>query len=114
MERIGQWKSWVTPFTAATFMVVGLTGVLMLFEVRLPFIKGFHEWIGLAFVISSLFHVAIHWKTLCNYLKRRETMLALGLVAILIVMLMVVGGNSGPHGPGGPHGRPMSVEYNEE
>ena len=80
-------RSVVSTIVAATFLVVGGTGVLMFFHVRGRIINGLHEWIGMAFVLMSLFHVLMNWKALLGYLKKPATMLPIALVLILCVVV---------------------------
>ncbi len=106
MMNSGKWKLWVTSFTAFTFAVAGTTGLMMFFHIRVPFIKEFHEWIGVAMAVCGVLHLIIHWKTFCGYLKRWEAMVALAGVVMALVFLAFAGEGEGPHdGHGGPHGR---------
>ncbi|HPO14925.1 MAG TPA: hypothetical protein PLI09_15895 [Candidatus Hydrogenedentes bacterium] len=115
MKFSNGWKLWITSLTAFSFAVVGTTGILMLFDVHIPMMKGIHEWIGLILALSGLFHLIIHWNTFCGYLKRREAMIALAGVLIILIFLAFVGGKGGPpEGHGGPHGRPGIEQHMEE
>ncbi len=115
MVDMSKWRAWITPITVWTFIVVAITGIMMLFELRLPYIKGFHEWIGLAFAIAGLFHLITHWRTFCSYFTRRETMLALAGVVVLMLLLSFIGGDEkGPHGPNGPNSPSTARESFEE
>jgi hypothetical protein len=111
MMNSGTLKPWVSALTGFTFAVVAFTGVLMLLDVRLPFMKGLHEWIGLAFAIAGLFHVTLNWRMFCVYLKRREALVSLCAVVLLCLVLLFVGGRGPEEGMhGGGHGRPQFTE----
>lgn len=94
-------KSWVSPLTGFSFAIVSVTGMLMLFEVRLPGMKGIHEWVGLLFVIAGAIHLAFNWRAFVAYLRQRKALVVLALVLLFSVgMLAMEGKDEGHHGPG--------------
>ncbi|MGE5293496.1 MAG: DUF4405 domain-containing protein [Solirubrobacterales bacterium] len=94
-------RSLVTPLVTATFAVVGLSGVLMLLEVKNAAIKEFHEMVGILFVVAAAFHLVLNWSCFLSYLRKPLT-ITLGIVTTVLIVLMFTGGQGG--GPrGGPH-----------
>ena len=83
-------RSWVSPITALAFVVVAGTGLLMLLHVRLPGIKGLHEWMGVAFAVAGLLHVVLNWRPLLACLRRRSAAVALGAALVLCVAALLV------------------------
>jgi hypothetical protein len=96
-------RSWVSPITALTFVVVAATGLLMLLHARLPGIKGLHEWMGVAFAVAGLLHLVLNWRPLLVCLRRRSAAVALGVVLVLCVAALLV--PDGRDGPGGDRRR---------
>jgi len=64
---------YATPATTATFVVVGVSGVLLFFHVGEAQLMGVHEWVGLAFIGAAVFHVTRHFKVLSNLLTKTRT-----------------------------------------
>jgi hypothetical protein len=107
------WKPWVSSLTGFTFSIVAFSGVLMLLHVHLPYMKSFHEWVGLLFTCTAVIHLVIHWRSLMEYLKRRAGMVSLVIVVLLCATLMALGGGEGERGMHGPQdGRP-GVEHRD-
>jgi hypothetical protein len=97
-------KTWVSPITAVSFVAVTLTGILMLFHVRLPGIRGIHEWMGIVMALGGIFHLILNWKTfLCHFRRRRAVAALLGTVALIAAALLVPGEEN--HRRGGREGR---------
>ena len=46
-----------TTSTIVTFVVVGITGVLMFFDIKSSGIKVLHEYVGMAMVIACVLHI---------------------------------------------------------
>jgi hypothetical protein len=83
-------RSWVSPITALSFLVVAATGLLMLLHVRLPAIKGLHQWLGVAFAVAALLHVVLNWRPLLACLRRRSAVVALGVTLGLCVLVALL------------------------
>ncbi|WP_432734547.1 DUF4405 domain-containing protein [Maridesulfovibrio sp. FT414] len=93
-------RSFLSPVVAFTFVPVALTGILLLFHIRFPGIKDIHNWIGLAFVIFSSFHIAVNWKPLVGYLRKTTSKYALITAVALTVVCCIIGFNSDEARPG--------------
>ncbi len=93
-------KTWVSPLMALSFTVVGFSGVLMLFHLRLPGMKGMHEWMGVLMVVVGLVHVLLNWKQFLAYFKTRSALIALAVgVMASIALLFASNGGDERHGP---------------
>ncbi len=90
-------RKWATPLTAATFLVTGITGVLLFFHAPGTLSRVAHEWIGLAIMAVVVLHLAINWRPLKGYLRRPVggAILALGLVATVLTGIPLTS-ESGP------------------
>lgn len=72
---------------AFLFVVLGITGVLMLFHVRIPLVsfKFLHILIGVTFVVLGSIHLALNWTKFKSYLKQRSVVII--LIAGILVSL---------------------------
>lgn len=92
-------RSFLSPVVAYTFIPVALSGVLLLFHLRVPGMKDIHEWVGLAFTIFCVFHIAVNWKPLVKYLPQRQARRALVLTLVLTLLCGALGVFKGDNGP---------------
>ena len=83
-------RSWVSPITAFSFLVVAATGLLMLLHLRFPAIKGLHQWIGVVFAVTALLHVVLNWRPLIGCLRRRSAVVGLGVTLGLCVLVALL------------------------
>lgn len=60
------WRKHATACTAALFLVVGVSGILIFFHLGNNLFKTLHEWLGLGFVALSILHV---WRNGPGFLK---------------------------------------------
>jgi len=63
-------RNWATPLTVATFLFMGVTGILMFFHMDSALNKLLHEWGGWLMVIGVLAHLLLNWRPFTSYLKR--------------------------------------------
>ncbi|HEY9081495.1 DUF4405 domain-containing protein [Magnetovibrio sp.] len=82
-------QKYATAATAATFMIVAVSGVLLFFHLGEAQLMGVHEWLGLTFVGAAVFHVTRHLKTFSTLLSKRRTH-ALFAVTAMIAAAMIV------------------------
>lgn len=94
-------RKYATSATTATFAVVAVTGVLVFFHVGDNYVKGLHEWLGIAFVAAALLHVARHFKSFTALLRQRRTQVMLGLAA-LVAAGFIASAAMQPEGGGSP------------
>jgi hypothetical protein len=67
MKRL---RSWVTPITIGSFLLIGVTGLLMFFKARGGLIVVAHEWLSLIFAIAACLHIGLNWSAIRTYLSR--------------------------------------------
>lgn len=92
-------RSWVSPITALSFVVIAVTGLLMLLHVRLPGIKGLHEWMGVAFTVAGLLHLVLNWRPFLACLRRRSAVVAVAVgLALCMAALLVPTDHDRPGG----------------
>ncbi|SPF77917.1 DUF4405 domain-containing protein [Pseudoprimorskyibacter insulae] len=75
-------RKWATPLTAATFIITGVTGIVLFFHSGGILSRVAHEWIGMAIMVVFLFHIAINWRPFLAYFKKPvgATIMVLGVV----------------------------------
>ncbi|MEN6576905.1 MAG: DUF4405 domain-containing protein [Phycisphaerales bacterium] len=91
----------VTPVTTASFVIVALTGVLMLVDVKSATIKELHEMVSILFVVAAGVHLALNWNCFASYLRKPLT-IVLGVVVVVLVVLMFAGSEGGSRGGRSP------------
>ena len=103
-------RSWLSPFVAITFIAVSLTGILMLFHIRLPGMYPIHEWGGVLFVIAGGVHLLFNCRVFGNYFKKKQAIVGLcaGMIALLFIALLVP---SNQHGSGHNYGGKGGAGY---
>lgn len=93
--------TYATALTTAIFLVVAVTGVLVFFHIGEKYIKGAHEWLGLAFVLAAGLHVVRHWKGFVNLMKQKRTWALSGLATLALGGFML-SASLGPSSGGNP------------
>jgi hypothetical protein len=77
-------RSWVTPITIGSFLLLGVTGLLMFFKVRGGLIVVAHEWLSPIFVVGACLHIWLNWDAVQANLSRARGILIVGLFAALL------------------------------
>ena len=72
-----------TSFTTTTFLVIGISGVMMFFHFFDSSVKELHEILGLAFVVAAVLHVIMNWKSMKNYFSKKIFISAVIIVAVI-------------------------------
>lgn len=81
-------RKYITPYLTWTFVVIGITGILMTFHVFEGFIEVVHGLLGLIFIIFSILHLVINWRSLKPYFKKSAFIVSL-FVTIAISILII-------------------------
>ncbi len=97
-------RSWVSPITAVSFLAVGVSGLMMLFDVG-GFVRHMHETVGVLFCIVGVIHVVLNWRVLLNYFRSRRALVLATVVLVLCSLLLVAGPDQDERGPDAPQGR---------
>jgi hypothetical protein len=96
-------KAWISPFVAVTYAAVALSGILMLFHLKLPGVQDIHQWGGILFIIGGTIHMLINWPILLSYFKNTKAVygtLAGVLTIVLLVSFFPFKGDGERHGYG--------------
>lgn len=87
----GQHKSWLSPMVCVLYSAVAVSGIFMLFHLKLPGMRILHEWGGVLFIVAAIFHLALNWRTFISYLKNSRAALGIGAGIVLIFAMLLVG-----------------------
>lgn len=90
-------RSFVTPYITWTFLVIGLSGMLMLFHLGDGYTEVLHELFGLLFVVFSVFHIIINWKSLKNHFTERTMITSFIVVLFFSILVIIIGNGHGAH-----------------
>lgn len=90
-------REYISPLMVFSFLVVAVTGTLMLLHVRSRSLGHLHEWMGLFFVVVGIIHVLLNWSVLKAYLKQTPMQISL-VVVLLLSVLLLTGGGQDRHG----------------
>ncbi|OJW36853.1 MAG: hypothetical protein BGO54_07055 [Sphingobacteriales bacterium 46-32] len=82
-------RNYITPFISLVFLVVGLSGLLMLFHLFDGYTEVVHEILGVFFIICAIFHIILNWKALRIHFKKGVFIPALLGVLVLSVILII-------------------------
>ncbi len=70
-ENQNMGRSMATPLTIVSSIAVLISGVMMFFHIGDQYVKALHEWIGMAFVLFTVWHLLINWKPFKKHLKSK-------------------------------------------
>lgn len=90
-------RNFVTPFITIIFLIIGVTGILMALHIFDGYTETLHEALSLLFVIFSLLHIIVNWKSLKNHFKKKTFTTALIVVLLLSAAIAVLGKGHGEH-----------------
>lgn len=105
-------RTWISPLTSVTFLVVGITGILLAFHVKSGGIKALHEWIGYAFALAGIIHLAVNWRAFTVHFRQRSAILAVVAGIILSLAVLFAGGAGGKSGGANPVVRACDLNGN--
>jgi hypothetical protein len=91
------WQELLTTVTTALFLVIAVTGVMLLFGVAEGAVKGAHEWLGLLFALVAAAHAVYHWRPILAYARRPALWIA--TAAALLATFAFVVPSQAVHGP---------------
>jgi len=89
----------VTPYLTFLFIVVAISGFLLLFHILDDYTKEVHELLGAVFVIFSILHVVLNWKSLKGHFKKK-TFIVSGIVVLFFSIVFIVFGAMNPNHEG--------------
>lgn len=89
-----KFRKWSTPITIGSFIIVGVSGILMFFKIRFGLLTVAHEWISIVLVIGSIFHIAGNFDAFKRYFKKPVSLAAISIITLIGIAAFAVPGNS--------------------
>lgn len=78
-------RSWTTPLIIASYLITGISGVMLFFHFGESLVKAAHEWLGMLFVLGAGLHISNHWRPFKRYFSKP-------LAATVMVGVLAAGG----------------------
>lgn len=79
-------RTWSTPLTIGSFILMAVTGVLMFFDVVPGYLSFAHEWFSWFFLIGAGGHIAVNFRP---FKKHLQSNWGRANVAIFVIVLVV-------------------------
>lgn len=90
-------RSFVTPYITLLFLVIALSGTLMLFHIFDGYTEVLHELLGVLFLIFSVLHLLVNWKSLATHLKKKSFIFSSILILLLSAGIVIMGKGHGDY-----------------
>jgi hypothetical protein len=71
------------PVMLVSFVLTTVTGVMMFFHFHLGHYRQLHDWPGIVFIVTGLFHLLLSLKPLKFHLKHQTAILVLSASVVL-------------------------------
>jgi len=79
-------RTWSTPLTIGSFILMAVTGVLMFFDVVPGYLSFAHEWFSWLFLVGSAGHIAVNFRPLTKHLRSNWGRANVAIFAIILVV----------------------------
>ncbi len=76
-------KSWATPLAVGAFIISGVTGLLIFFDLELGIIEPVHKWASWLFVTGVMLHLVSNWKQFIGYFSKKP---AIGIIGAALIV----------------------------
>lgn len=91
-----------TPLTVGSFVIMGVTGVLMFFHLDGKLNETVHEWAGWALLAGVLAHLVVNWRAFSTYFKRPLARTIMGAGVLVLALSFLPPSLLGAQGGGSP------------
>lgn len=81
--KTGNKRDIATSFTSLMFLVIGISGVMLYFHFYDMQVRELHETLGLVFVVATIFHIFVNWKSMKNYFSKTIFIFALIMTTLV-------------------------------
>lgn len=81
-------KNYATPLVVAGFLAIAGTGLMMFFDLAAHGVHDLHEWMGLAFILFAVLHVAWNWRSMIMRLRQSRAVTVIVILTLLSVGLV--------------------------
>lgn len=81
-------RTWSTPLTIGSFILMAVTGVLMFFDVVPGYVSFAHEWFSWLFLIGAAGHIAVNFRPMKKHLQSSWGRASVAIFAVVLVVSM--------------------------
>jgi len=81
-------RTWSTPLTIGSFILMAVTGVLMFFDVVPGYLSFAHEWCSWLFLVGAAGHMAVNYRPLARHLQSSWGRASVAIFGIALVVSM--------------------------
>lgn len=81
-------RTWSTPLTIGSFILMSITGVLMFFDIVPGYLSFAHEWFSWAFVIGAGAHIAVNFRPFTKHLRSNWGRVNVAIFSVIVVVSM--------------------------
>ncbi len=81
-------RTWSTPLTIGSFMLMAVTGVLMFFDVVPGYVSFAHEWFSWFFLVGAASHIAVNFRPMKKHLRSTWGRANVAIFAVILVVSM--------------------------
>ena len=92
-------RSWVTPITAGSFLLVGVTGILIFFHFDSGANKLVHEWLSWVLLGGALLHTTANFAGFKAHLRSRRGQALVGIFVVVLALSFIPLGGRGKSEP---------------
>src|SRR5690606_15678085 len=79
-------RTWSTPLTIGSFILMSVSGVLMFFDVVPGYLSFAHEWFSWFFLVGAGGHIAVNYRPLEKHLKSNWGRANVAIFSIILVV----------------------------
>lgn len=87
-------RSWISPVTSVSFIVVAITGVFLAFHIKNGSIKTLHEWLGYVLVLIGSVHFLQNLKPFTAHFRTKAAYIATIACLLLSAVTAFSGGSA--------------------
>jgi len=89
-------RVWISPVTTATFIVVSISGLFLIFHIHVGNMMAMHEWMGYVFIAIGVVHLLLNWKPFASYFRARSASIAVMVCLLASGALLFAQGQQRP------------------
>lgn len=79
-------RTWSTPLTIGSFILMTVTGVLMFFDVVPGYLSFAHEWFSWFFLLGASGHIAVNFRPVTKHLRSNWGRANVAIFAVVLVV----------------------------
>lgn len=88
---MNKYRKYITSGVGFTFLIVGVSGVIMQFFFKNQVINHIHAWLGIGMFVFAVVHILQNWSPMKNHLKDWRVFLLLIPVVITVAFTLTGG-----------------------